>query len=501
MRVGREVAARVVAHEQHRALLGDVLEAANLGAEVEARQHPQPRQRLADVVGIALVEVGRRHAPLGLLPRSPRSAARPSGRARRAWQATARRSAVRRSVGGRGAHGDRSGRSSHGALEVGPARRRPGRAADPVRLAGRQAAEQLPDRRAPRAAPRPSRAAVSITCWRRSVFIQLRPIAAWSSAVGSMITTSVPKRRTLRSSRSSRPREARRVSEGMKSSGAVHGPCREAGEPAALPLSLGAARERVEADHEVEPATGHEVHVRDGADAAVHVAPAADLHRAVEARDRARGRDGVADVRARGAEPAERGAAAGLVVARDRPVVRVLDPVAGHRARVTTSLSESVETNPRRHPAGDHLERRVAQRVRERGEGHPERARADRGQAAMEPEAGARGAIRVGGGTAVRADEAVEDLAARVGDHEPGRHACRDERADHRARRGADDLIRAARVPVGLVARARSARRRATRRQARHRRRAPTPLSLGRASPRSEGSKRRTRTDPLPYPG
>ena len=44
-----------------------LLEAAHLGAEVEARQHPQAGQRLADVVRVALVEVGLRHAPLRLL--------------------------------------------------------------------------------------------------------------------------------------------------------------------------------------------------------------------------------------------------------------------------------------------------------------------------------------------------------------------------------------------------------------------------------------------------
>jgi hypothetical protein len=56
------------------------------------------------------------------------------------------------------------------------------------------------------------------------VLIQLRPIAAWSSTVGSITTTSVPKRRTLRSSRSRRAREARRVSEGMKSSAPLIAP-------------------------------------------------------------------------------------------------------------------------------------------------------------------------------------------------------------------------------------------------------------------------------------
>ncbi len=48
--------------QQHRPLLGDVPQAADLAAEVQAGEQPQARERLADVVGIALVEVGRRHA-------------------------------------------------------------------------------------------------------------------------------------------------------------------------------------------------------------------------------------------------------------------------------------------------------------------------------------------------------------------------------------------------------------------------------------------------------
>jgi hypothetical protein len=69
----------------------------------------------------------------------------------------------------------------------------------------------------------------------------------------------------------------------------------------------------------------------------------------------------------------------------------------------------------------------------------------------MKPEVRAGGAVRIGGGTAVRPDEAVEDLAAGVGDHEPRRDARGHERPDHRAGRGADDLVRAARVPLGLL--------------------------------------------------
>ena len=225
VRVGREVAARVVADQQHRALLGDVLEAANVGAEVEAREHPEAGQRLADVVGVALVEVGRRgrrrwaSAAIAPISRAAMPAAEPRRRrwpARGAGRAAVRTEPLRR---GRGAHGRRSLRPlvSRRAWRSGPARRRPGRAADLVRLAGRQAAEELPDRRAPELL-RHRRSAVSITC-----------VAALRCSSGCGPSRRGPRRwagsarprrrsaRTLRSSRSSRPREARRVSEGMKS--------------------------------------------------------------------------------------------------------------------------------------------------------------------------------------------------------------------------------------------------------------------------------------------
>ncbi len=81
--VGREVAAGVVAHHQHRALGRDALEAAHLAAEPEAREQPQAGQRLADVVGIALVEVGLGHAQLRLAGDGAEGAADQRGGARR----------------------------------------------------------------------------------------------------------------------------------------------------------------------------------------------------------------------------------------------------------------------------------------------------------------------------------------------------------------------------------------------------------------------------------
>ena len=57
-RVGRQVAAGVVADQQHRAALGDVLQVADLAPEPERRDQPVERQVLADVVGVAVVEIG-----------------------------------------------------------------------------------------------------------------------------------------------------------------------------------------------------------------------------------------------------------------------------------------------------------------------------------------------------------------------------------------------------------------------------------------------------------
>ena len=57
-RVGRQVAARVVADQQHRPVLGDAPHVAHVAAEPEAGEQPDQRQVLADVVGIAVVEVG-----------------------------------------------------------------------------------------------------------------------------------------------------------------------------------------------------------------------------------------------------------------------------------------------------------------------------------------------------------------------------------------------------------------------------------------------------------
>ena len=76
-------------------VLGDVAQPADLAAEVEAREQPQAREVLADVVGVALVEVGGGDPRLPGQPRPPRpiragrSRAAAPGRPRRAGGARA----------------------------------------------------------------------------------------------------------------------------------------------------------------------------------------------------------------------------------------------------------------------------------------------------------------------------------------------------------------------------------------------------------------------------
>jgi hypothetical protein len=57
-RVGDHVPARVVAHQQRRATVGDVPEATHLAPKLRRREQPQPRQVVADVVGIAFAQIG-----------------------------------------------------------------------------------------------------------------------------------------------------------------------------------------------------------------------------------------------------------------------------------------------------------------------------------------------------------------------------------------------------------------------------------------------------------
>ena len=63
-----DIATAVVADQQNRALGGDPVEPADVGAEVQRREQPVARQLIADVVGVALIEVGLGNSGEDLLP-------------------------------------------------------------------------------------------------------------------------------------------------------------------------------------------------------------------------------------------------------------------------------------------------------------------------------------------------------------------------------------------------------------------------------------------------
>ena len=169
-------------------------------AEVEAREQPQPGQLLADVVGVALVEVGLGDARLHLASPDARlgdSDASPAGRAsrgpppvaaldplraaRRCWLGAARVVRLRDPRSCRSLRRAAS-KSSHAAPPCGAARRSSGHAEggpvgprDLVRLAlaaARPAARGIARLR--ELLGRPSAIAVSITSWRRLPLIRLR---------------------------------------------------------------------------------------------------------------------------------------------------------------------------------------------------------------------------------------------------------------------------------------------------------------------------------------
>jgi hypothetical protein len=58
------VSARVVADEQDGTVVGDVAQSTDLATEPDAREQPEQRELLADVIGVALVEVSARNAAL-----------------------------------------------------------------------------------------------------------------------------------------------------------------------------------------------------------------------------------------------------------------------------------------------------------------------------------------------------------------------------------------------------------------------------------------------------
>ena len=128
--LGRHVAAGVVADQQHRPVLGHVAHVADLGPVPERRQQPGQRQVLADVVGVAVVEVGASAPAAARRPRAPSAlAGRPAAGPERAAARAGDRPPPARATAPSGAQAGRSPR----AAAVGAVRRR--RCASPARRA------------------------------------------------------------------------------------------------------------------------------------------------------------------------------------------------------------------------------------------------------------------------------------------------------------------------------------------------------------------------------
>ena len=185
-RVRGHVAAGVVADHQHRALLGDVAEVANLAAEPEAREQPEQRQVARGVVGVAVVEVGRE-------ARCRRDARAPGGRSPAAAPPVARRgrSAAReppgRSPGATPAC--RAGRSPLGAAAValrllGERRRQPSAISADVGASGAYS-----PRSQARGSRRPGRAAASALDCSRISWLVRSGSSTWGTWPHSRSTT------------------------------------------------------------------------------------------------------------------------------------------------------------------------------------------------------------------------------------------------------------------------------------------------------------------------
>ena len=301
----------------------------------------------------------------------------------------------------------------------GPAGRR-----DLVRLALRQPVERLADRR------------------RRASCSAHRALRRWRSPRRAARGSSgcVPSRPDLPpSAGSARPRcRTARTLRGLAAQPApVRGAAQLSRSSRAGCSSASPARggQRVQADHEVEAAPGEQVEVRRRAHAAVHVAAAADLHRPVEAGDRAGRGHGVGHVGRRERRRGRRGRACRSRSRRPRP-------------RSSGGRPSGPAPRGGRCPSASRWRRarRAASRPRAGaacGAAGSERARPPSaaspgpitGQPAVEPERGAAGAVGLGRGLPVGPGRGPSKVSpARVGDHEPGRHPGGHERADHRAR-------------------------------------------------------------------
>ena len=206
---------------------------------------------------------------------------------------------------------------------------------------------------------------------------------------------------------------------------------------------------RVEADHEIELLGAEYVEVRRGPQPAVDVAPAGDRDRLVEPGDRARRRHGVGQVGGWRVVAPERHAVAVGVIAGHRPEARVTRPPLWHGAphRLLERLRGEEAA---RHPPCEHRAGTVAARLGEAVRDQAPGPWAERRKSARVAKDRARGPVCRPDRPPLGIPESLKRLTGGVGDHEPRRNARHEQRAHHRPRRRADDVVGARGVPSGL---------------------------------------------------
>jgi hypothetical protein len=259
-------------------------------------------------------------------------------------------------------------------------------------------------------------------------------MTARSSASGWTSTTAVPRSRSRRASQPSRRPTDLRNTPLTRPRPARANSCRP-------------ARQRVQAQHHVEVGARHAVEVGRRPRPAVDVPAVADPHRPVQPGYRARRRHRLRQLGRWRVVATEHHTPAGRAVGGDHPQSRVRRP-----ALRDDALHRLAQRPGRHHPArGERRRSRaepVAARVAQRPGAEGQRERAQVGHTLAPHEDAAGRAVGLVGPTAVRVEQPGEAVARGVGDHEPRRDAAGEQRADHRARGGADDDVGGRRISL-----------------------------------------------------
>jgi hypothetical protein len=198
-------------------------------------------------------------------------------------------------------------------------------------------------------------------------------------------------------------------------------------------------RHRVEADDDIGIAAPDEVEVCRRKHPAVHVAPPVDDHGVVEPRDRAGCGNRIGKVGRGCSLPAEHHPLAGLVVDGDDPEVGVGRPPS--RNHLADHGLQRLGRDDSLGQPGDDPRRAVLPRLAQAAQGKAGRAQDWAREAPVQPQL--RAEAEVG--------ETVDGLPRAVHHHQPGWDRGREQGGEHRAGRGAEDVVGAPRIPSALL--------------------------------------------------